>query len=97
MVLLEHCTLRKNHGRRAHSILLQAPAQVTLRDCDVDAVDARAPTIAVSGKAQLTVENSRIPGELHVDPGANVHVKGSRLGKPLPPGVTGEDNLTQGP
>jgi hypothetical protein len=96
VVLLDHCTLRKNHGRRAHSILLQAPAQVTLRDCDLDAGDAKAPAIAVSGKAQLTVENSRLPGALQVDPGATVHVKGSRLGKPLPPGVTGEDNLTQG-
>jgi hypothetical protein len=91
-VLLDHCTLRKNHGRKAHSILIQPPVQMTLRDCDLDAVDAKAPAIAVSGKAQLTVENSRIPGELKIDLGANVSVKGSRLGKPLPPGVSGENN-----
>jgi hypothetical protein len=88
VVVLEHCTLHQNHGRRAHSILVQGPAKVTLKACDVDAVDGKAPAIAVAAHGQLTVEASHVAGELRVEGGAAVRVSGSKLQRPLPAGVT---------
>jgi hypothetical protein len=82
VVVCENCTFRKNHGRRAHSILVQGPAQVTLRRCEVD---AGAPSISVPS-GSLTVEGSRIAGTL--EGGGKVSVGGSRLQHALGAGIT---------
>jgi hypothetical protein len=65
-IVLEHCRLLGNRGKKSQTVQAEGAAVITLRDCLVAGGEGHGPALLIDGGARVIVDHSVIGGNVQV-------------------------------